>query len=258
MGYPEEGANPREGQRVRETETVRSLAARLEHRLHWKDVDEEQLASGCRFALDHGLAVVLCRPEHVTRAANHLAGSSVGVVTALGFHDASSQRQPPTVLAEEAALLAEQGADEVSLVAAPGTTVDAGVDLLVEQLLAVRGALASVEGTSLRVLLNTSGMSNDEVARASQAMADAGARLVQGGSFRGDRTPFHQVEAMRAALPAHVLLKWTQPVRSVETMLLCIALGVDRFNGEPSDLLADAARKARIAPLSVPISGIDF
>ena len=258
MGHHKTGSvRPHRDRPTRETVTVQSLAARLEHRLHWEELDQEQLASGCAFAVESGLAAVLCRPEHVALAAGHVAGSGVDVVTALGFHDTSSPQRVPAALADEAALLASQGADEVSLIAAPGTMTDAGVDLLVDQIQTVRNTLSD-RRTTVRVLLNTIGMGSDEVWRACEAMATAGASLVQGGSFRGDRTPFSQIEAMRAALPAEVLLKWTQPVRSVETMLVCIALGVDRFNGEPSDLLAAAARNSRIAPLSLPIPDIDF
>lgn len=241
----------------RETVTVADVAARLEHRLHWAEVGQEQLAAGCAFAAESGLAAVLCRPEHVAAAGGHPAGAEVDVVTALGFHDPASPRHSPADLAEEAAELTAAGAAEVSLIAAPGSMADAGVDLLVDQLRAVKEKVSG-HGARVRVLLNSTGMVEQDVVSACRAVAEGGAALLQGGSFRGDRTPFSQIEAMRAALPADVLLKWTQPLRSVETMLVCIALGVDRFNGEPAELLASAARSSKIAPLMVPIPDVHF
>jgi hypothetical protein len=86
----------------------------------------------------------------------------------------------------------------------------------------------------------------------------SGAALVQGGSFRGDRATFSQIETMRGILPFPVLLKWTQPIRSVEMMLVCMALGVNRFNGDIPTLLADAKRSSQSAPLMLPIYGVDF
>jgi deoxyribose-phosphate aldolase len=60
---------------------------------------------------------------------------------------------------------------------------------------------------------------------------------------------------MRDALGPDVLLKWTQPVRSLETMLLCIAEGVGRFNGDVRRIMASAQYSARLGPLTVPVPG---
>ena len=81
---------------------------------------------------------------------------------------------------------------------------------------------------------------------------------MQGGSFHGDRATVTQIEVMRDALQGGVLLKWTQPVRSVEMMLVAMALGVDRFNGNIPDLLSSAKLSSATAPLMLPIYGVDF
>ncbi|MGZ4553617.1 MAG: hypothetical protein ACXVXQ_09035 [Mycobacteriaceae bacterium] len=99
--------------------SVAGLAARLEHRLHARDIDDRKLVAGCAFAAESGLGAVLCRPEHVPLAADQLGGSGVQVVTALGFDDASSPLLSPVDLAREANELIGQGATEVALVAAP-------------------------------------------------------------------------------------------------------------------------------------------
>jgi hypothetical protein len=63
---------------------------------------------------------------------------------------------------------------------------------------------------------------------------------------------------MRAALPDDVSLKWTFPVRSLDSMLICIAEGVDRFNGDPEALLKSAERHTALGPLIVPVRGLDY
>lgn len=236
--------------------TVRGVAARLEHRLHHAQVGPEELARGCTLARESGLAAVLCRPEHVPYAAHQLAGSEVDLVTILGFHDPSSARRSPEELAQEADELSAQGATELALVATPGSMPDAGTALLVEQIGAVSRAAPS--GTRVRTLLDTTSMTDDEIRTTCRTMVDAGVQLIQGGSIRGDRTALSQVEVMRSAMPRNVLLKWTQPVRSVQALLVSIAVGVDRFNGDPTALLQDASRQTRVAPLRVPVPGVDF
>jgi hypothetical protein len=47
-------------------------------------------------------------------------------------------------------------------------------------------------------------------------------------------------------------------VRSIEMMLLCMSLGVGRFNGDIPVLLAAAKRSSQLGPLMLPIYGVDF
>ena len=241
----------------RDVVTTQGFAARLEHRLHWPEVDVERLVEGCDYAAEVGLAAVLCRPEHVGEAARRVAGTATAAVTALAFHDPTHRRHSPGDLAEEAEELVAAGASAVALVVAPRLDDGGCLHLLKEQVCAVV-EVVSRQGRNLRVLLNTTGITNPQVSESTAVAGAAGVSLVQGGSFHGDRATFTQIEAMRDALPPGVLLKWTQPVRSVEMMLVAMALGVDRFNGDIPDLLSSAKRSSANGPLMLPIYGVDF
>lgn len=241
----------------RDVVTTQGIAARLEHRLHGPDVDVERLREGCDYAAEVCLAAVLCRPEHVGEAARRVAGTATAAVTALAFHDPPQMPHSPVGLAAEAEELVAAGASEVALIVAPGLENGACLHLLKEQLCAVVEAVSPL-GKTLRVLLNTTGTTHAQVSQFTAVAGAAGASLVQGGSFHGDRATFTQIEVMRDALQGGVLLKWTQPVRSVEMMLVAMALGVDRFNGNIPDLLSSAKLSSATAPLMLPIYGVDF
>jgi deoxyribose-phosphate aldolase len=240
----------------REVVTPDSVAAALEHRLHGPDVDQGQLRRGCDYAAEMGLAAVLCRPEHVATAARRLTGSGTATVTAVAFHDSTVRHHDPVDLAAEALGLVEAGASEVALIVAPGLDGEC-LHLISEQVAAVVEAVTP-EARQVRVLLNTTEASKEQMSDCTAVVAARGAALVQGGSFHGDRATFSQVEAMRLALPPDVLLKWTQPLRSIEMMLVCMALGVNRFNGDIPELLKSARRSSQRAPLLLPIYGVDF
>ena len=240
----------------REVVTRESLAGALEHRLHGPEVDHGDLRRGCDYAAEVGLAAVLCRPEHLATAARRLTGSGTTPVTALAFHDRPSQFHDPVDLAAEAMELVSLGASEVALVVAPGRENDC-LHLIAEQVDAVVEAVTPQAG-KVRALIDTTDASKDQLTACTALLGAAGAVLVQGGSFRGDRATFSQIEAMRHTLPAAVLLKWTQPLRSVEMMLVCMALGVNRFNGDVPALLAEAKRSTQRAPLMLPIYGVDY
>lgn len=241
----------------REVITPQGIAERLEHRLHWPYVDADQLMQGCEYAAEAGLGAVLCRPEHVRAAARHVGGTATGAVTALAFHDTTHKPHRPADLATEAAELVSVGATEVALIVAPGFAHGDCLNLLKEQVCAVVEVVTS-EGAGLRVLLDTTGVTNPQVSSYTGVAGRAGVCLIQGGSFRGDRATFSQIETMRDALPGTVLLKWTQPVRSVEMMLVSMALGVDRFNGDIPTLLSAAKRSSELGPLMLPVHGVDF
>lgn len=240
----------------RDVVTPESLAAALEHRLHGPDIDQGALRRGCDYAAEAGLAAVLCRPEHIPTAARRLGGSSTAAVTALAFHDRAPQPHDPSDLAAETRELLSAGASEIALVLAPGSE-SACLHLIGEQLDAVVGT-ATPQAGRVRVLIDTTDTTKDQLTACTALVGTSGAAVVQGGSFRGDRATFSQIESMRDALPFPVLLKWTQPVRSVEMMLVCMALGVNRFNGDVPTLLAEAKHSSQRAPLMLPLHGVDF
>jgi deoxyribose-phosphate aldolase len=232
------------------------LAAALEHRLHTPDIDHGALKRGCDYAAEVGIAAVLCRPEHITTAARLLTDTGTAAVTALAFHDSTPQPHDPAELAAETLQLLSAGASEVALIIAPGRE-SACLHMIGDQLDAVVGT-AGPQGGKVRVLIDTTDATKDQMTACTALVGTSGAALVQGGSFHGDRATFSQVETMRRTLPSPVLLKWTQPVRSVEMMLVCMALGVNRFNGDIPTLLSDAKRSSQNAPLLLPIYGVDF
>jgi deoxyribose-phosphate aldolase len=237
--------------------TLAEFASHLEHRLYCTDGTPASLSQGCSLAVASGFAAVVCLPEHVNYVAGHVQGSETAVVTALGWH--GSDREPLTVgrVLEDAESLAEQGATELALVATAARMGSADCpefEALVSALVDAMGPL----GVRVRAMLDTEHLDGEFIRAACTRLVRAGVPMVQGGSWRGERAGFSQIEVMRAALPPQVLLKWTQPVRSVDVMLLCIAYGVDRFNGDAADLMAAASRIEESGALTVPLPGRDY
>jgi hypothetical protein len=109
------------------------------------------------------------------------------------------------------------------------------------------------------VVLDTDGLTPDATAAACELLGATGAWLVQGGSWRGTaRTGLSRIQRMRAALPDDVTLKWTFPVRSLDSMMICIAEGIDRFNGDPESILKDATQRIARCPLVVRVRELDY
>ncbi|GAA2503455.1 deoxyribose-phosphate aldolase [Terrabacter carboxydivorans] len=228
----------------------------LDHRLHMPRVGPAELKAGCQLARDHRLAAVTCRPEHVAMAAEELAGTDVAVVTAIG---SQGQGLPASddVWVEEARELTAHGATELAVVVTAALLELPAWSSLVRTIETL-AALQSEQGFRLRVHLDTAGLADEQITAACRALRAAGVWMVQGGLWQGERTGFRQVVLMREALGPDVLLKWTTPVSSLPMLLLAKGEGVDRFNANVTELLRDASRQARLAPLLVPLQGLDY
>jgi deoxyribose-phosphate aldolase len=242
----------------RRTLSLGQVAARLEHRLYLSEPTSEAVHEGCALAIRHGLSSVITLPEVVPAASQYLAGTPVGVVTIPGWRNGEVEPLSSRALLAEGRRLAGEGATDLGMIANAEQLAAAAGREFADDVTALVEAMRPC-GARVRVVLDTDGASPDASAAACELLGTTGIWLVQGGSWRGTaRTGLSRIQLMRAALPDDVSLKWTFPVRSLDSMLICIAEGVDRFNGDPEALLKSAERHTALGPLIVPVRGLDY
>ncbi|WP_457255118.1 hypothetical protein [Pedococcus sp. P5_B7] len=242
--------------RSRRRLSVADLAAHLDHRLYGQPAVPGATRQGCAKAAQAGFAAVICRPERVAEAARELSGTAVAVVTAVCWDTPGTTHLDTDSMLSQALTLADHGANEVALLATKERMAPSGAEF--ERQINALVACMGKRDVRVRVILDTEYLTRHDIATACRQATDAGVWMAQGGSWRGPRTGFTQVEAMRDSLGADVLLKWTQPVRSLQTLLLCIAEGVERFNGDVDQLMAAARRSAAAGPMIVPLPRTDY
>jgi deoxyribose-phosphate aldolase len=242
----------------RRTLSVADVAARLEHRLYLSEATPRSVRDGCALAVRHGLSSVIVRPEHVREAGLQVIGTAVGVVTLPGWRKEDVEPLATKVLLAEARRLTAWGATDLGMLANLERLKDDDGRRFAGEVIALVEAMHAC-GARVRVVLDTDGMTPGATAAACDLLGVTGAWLVQGGSWRDTaRTGLSRLQLMRDALPDEVALKWTFPVRSLDCMMICIAEGVDRFNGDPESVLKDAARRIARCPLVVPVRGVDY
>ncbi|HEV7146057.1 MAG TPA: hypothetical protein VGN48_03565 [Pedococcus sp.] len=232
------------------------MAAHLDHRLYAQQAVEDQVPTGCALAAESGFAAVICAPPDVPQAAGLLDGSGVPVVTALEWDAPTDTAMDTAAVLEEARMLVDQGAEELMLITSKARLDDSRNSFPHQTATVVREL--GRRGVRIRVIVNTERMTPTEITELAQSVGDAGAWMVQGGSLSGKRARFTELEVLRGALPPEVILKWMQPVRSLDVMLLCIAEGVGRFNADVEHIMATAELRAQSGPLVVPLPGWDY
>jgi deoxyribose-phosphate aldolase len=243
--------------RARRALSVGEVAARLEHRLYVCEPTPQTLREGCALAVRRGLSSVIAPPADVPVVGLHLSGTSVGVVTIPGWRNGEVEPLPTRVLIAQSQRLSADGASDIGVVANVHRLCADGGRGFADDVTALVEAMGAV-GVRVRVVLDTDGLTPDATVAACEVLGATGAWLVQGGSWAGARTSLSRIQLMRTALPAAVRLKWTFPVKSLDSMLICVAEGVDLFNGDPESLLQEAARRATNGPLVIPERGVDY
>jgi signal peptidase I/deoxyribose-phosphate aldolase len=243
--------------RQRQALTVGGVAARLEHRLYTSEPTRQGLEDGCELAIRHELSSVIVPPDLVPPVGLHLAGTSVGLVTLVGWRNGEVETLAGTALRAEARRLVAEGATDVGVLAS-AARLEAECGRLFANEVRALVEVVQAGGARVRVVLDTDGQTPADTTAACELLGATGVSLVQGGSWCGGRTSLSRVQLMRAALPDEVRLKWTLPVRRLDSMMIGIAEGVDLFNGDPESLLDDAAQRVAARPLLVPERGVDY
>jgi deoxyribose-phosphate aldolase len=241
----------------RQVITIEELAARLDKALYSTDLSPAAVEQECRKGLGQGVAAVLVRPDQLEVASAAVQGRGVAVVTALSWYEGDTVRMDGDAMRAEAESLVAGGATEVAYVVTQARLEhDAGREV-VDQVRRLVETVAPM-GARVRALIATEELSDEDIRRTCREVAAAGVWMVQGGSWRGRRTSLTQVEAIRASVPPHVLVKWTEPIRSLSTLLLCLSMGVDRFNCDVEQILDEAKRADWLASLTIPVAGVDY
>jgi deoxyribose-phosphate aldolase len=237
--------------------TASDVAGMLEIRAHWPEMTEDDVRERAIDAARHRLAGLVCRPEHVSVAAEPLRELPVDVVTAVDFHYRHEPLGSPEALAEETRRLAGLGATSLALIlTVERLVVDAGRSA--GRALSAVTAAAKECGAESRTLIATKEMDLGEALDAARISRDHGAELVQAGSWEGPRANFAHLRQLRVVLGPDIQLKWTTPVRNLDVLLLALAEGADRFNGDVEAILGEAKGRSAWMPITVPVRGWDY
>ncbi len=238
--------------------TAAMVAAMVDEPLYSPELGHDDVFHRSRRAAELGLASVMCRPMHVAVAAEAVAGTSVKVTTSMGVYDPHAVEGRLQQMLREAEHLLADGARELVLVATARRLEPGLRDQFAAQLRAVAGLAGSV-GVLVRVALHTSTLSTAQVVTGCRISADAGAGIVQAGTWFGqDRAGLSTIQLIRRELPPETKLKWTSPVHSLDRLLIACAEGVSRFNVATPAVLAEAEDRASSGGIRVPVAGVDY
>ncbi len=200
------------------------LASYIDHTLLAANATTDRLEKLCDEAAKHRFRTVCVNAANVRFCAERLKGSKVGVCAVVGFPLGATLS---SVKAFEAAQCIAEGATEIDMVINIGALQSGRLDIVRRDIEMVRSA---TQGVTLKVILETSLLTPEQIATASAIAAAAGADFVKtstGFSTGGARV--EDVALMRRSVPASVQVKASGGVKTAEQARAMIAAGATRL-----------------------------
>ncbi|NLZ33131.1 MAG: deoxyribose-phosphate aldolase [Firmicutes bacterium] len=200
------------------------LARYIDHTLLKPEATAKDIARLCDEARRYNFAAVCVNPVYVDHACRLLRGSGVRVCTVVGFPLGAST---PAAKAFEAGEAVARGADEIDMVIHVGALKSGDVKHVREEIAAV---VEAARGRTVKVILETGLLTDEEKIAACRAAKEAGAHFVKtstgfgpGGATAAD------VRLMREAVGAGMGVKAAGGIRTREAALEMIAVGATRI-----------------------------
>lgn len=214
-----------------------NVAKYIDHTLLKPEVTDKEIAVLCEEAEEHGFFSVCIQPGWVKTAAEKLAESEVKVCTVIGFpHGATTSE----VKAFETKNAIANGADEVDMVINIGQLKAGNLDYVKEDIKSVVDA-ANKEAL-VKVIIESSLLTEDEIVTASRLTKEAGADFVKTSTgFNGGGATVEAVALMRLTAGEEMGVKASGGVRSAEDAMNMIEVGATRIGASSGIAIVNGA-----------------
>ncbi|MDR7866950.1 MAG: deoxyribose-phosphate aldolase [Sporomusaceae bacterium] len=200
------------------------FAQYIDHTLLKADATVDDIVKLCNEADEHRFAAVCVNPVYIDLAAHILAGSGVRVATVVGFPLGATFTAVKTLETREAI---QRKADEIDMVMNIAAARVGQWDAVADD---IRQVVAAAAGKTVKVILETAFLTDDEKRRACEAAVAAGAGFVKTSTgFGPGGATAEDVRLMRAAVGDQAGVKASGGIRTRQQAELMIAAGATRL-----------------------------
>ena len=218
------------------------LAPTIEHTRLKPDLTEEQLDSLVHEAIDFGFHGVCVPPFWVKRAHREAGNTGIKIITVAGFPFGYSLTETRL---DEISRVIDHGADEVDIVwnlsafrtGMPWCKID----------LARCTQAAHARQRVIKIILETSLLTEKEIAEGCRICAEAGADFVKTSTgFMGGGAEEKHIRLMRETLPASVGIKASGGIKTADQAMKLLRAGADRIGTSSALEMMQELKKSRV------------
>lgn len=200
------------------------IARFIDHTLLKPEATDDDVRKLCREAAEHGFFAVCVNSRFVSLCVKELAGRDVKVAAVVGFPLGAMATEAK---AFEASLAVKDGASEVDMVLPIGALKAGRLDEVRDD---IRAVVRAADKAGVKVILETSLLTDEEKRAACVASCEAGAAFVKTSSgFAGGGATVEDVRLMKAAAGDGVKVKASGGVRTFEQAKAMIGAGAERL-----------------------------
>ncbi len=205
---------------------MKALNRYLDHAVLKPEMSRDESTEAIELGLTHDTRTVCVRPCDIALAADLCRGTNTGVCATLAFPHGCAHSQSKI---DEAKQYARERVDEVDMVANYGAIRSGEWDYFESDITGVFTILHT-EGIPLKVILETSMLSIEQITQATRICASTGVEFVKTSTgFNGGGATVPAVQAMLDAADNRIRVKASGGIRSRQDALQFIAMGCDRL-----------------------------
>ncbi len=203
---------------------MKNLASYIDHTLLAQNATFDQIKKLCEEAKEHNFCSVCVNSSYVAFAKEHTKDSTLKVCSVVGFPLGAMSTRAKAYEAKEAI---KDGADEIDMVINVGWLKSGRVDLVEEDIKALRDA---TEGKILKVILETALLNEEEIKEICQMAKELKVDFVKtstGFSTRG--ASLEDIKIFKSVVGDAIGIKASGGIRSYEKALKMIEAGATRL-----------------------------
>ncbi len=205
-------------------ETSSNIASMIDHTELHIDARYGDLVRTCLEAIRFGFASVAVHPVHVARCATLLAGTSVAVDAAIGFHTGGFTIENKVFESRDAL---DHGAGEIDFVMNVAALKAGDYDYVLREMEALRSA---TQDHVLKVILETCLLTDSEKVKACELAVKAGIDFVKTSTgFSTGGATIDDVHLMKSVVNGNALVKASGGIRNAKQAQQMIEAGASRL-----------------------------
>ena len=217
---------------------MKPLNKYIDHTNLKPDSQKDKIVQLCADAREWNFASVCVNPCNISLAKELLAGTDVMVCTVIGFPLGQNTTAVKVAETEDAYAL---GCDEFDMVINIGRLKDGCYDYVRNEIAAV---VAAAKGKTVKVIIETGLLTDEEKAIATRLSCEAGAHFVKTctGVSAGVAT-VADIKLMKENLSGNVELKASSGIRTYEDAIALIEAGAERLGTSAGIAIINGAPK---------------
>lgn len=236
---PEEMAEFEEFKKQKKVLELRRMLKTIDHTLLKQTATREDIRKLCREAVDYGFYSVCVQPVYVSDCADFLKDApQIKIACVVGFP--MGENKTETKVFETKRAVAD-GADEIDMVICISAVKNANYSYVKRE---IRQVVKAAKGAPVKVILETSLLSHEEMVKAAQCAKDAGAAFVKTSTgYFGEGAKTEDVRLLKETVKGACSVKASGGIRDAVQFRAMLGAGADRIGTSSGVAIAESLKK---------------